>query len=1001
MSISDTKNAQKYASIAETAAAQAKIYADKLEDAPDYAAQAEAAASQASDSAQSALTAQNGANAAAGQASDSANEAVQAAADAEGAAEAVFGSSLHAPTGEVLSTLPSAAGRVNTVPVFDGSGDATVKAIADFAILDSNGKIPVSMIPAVALSEVFVVNSQAAMLALDAQEGDVAKRTDLGYSFILASEPASTLSNWVQVSDDVLAQLGLSTGATEVGAVDDDNNSTTVQGALALKASKAYLSANTGATRVNTSSGVTVQQALDDINNTIPQLPYDYYIGSFFASNTDDRLSLFSSHDGKTFTKINANGLTPINTSVVGNRDPSIIFYKGKWYVSCTTGGTGNVGSTDADFLIYRSDDLISWQLVKCLAGPTKLKGQPGSVIGGTIATIAPIWAPSLLEKDGELWVQLSIGYKPQAADIDGKMVNWCAPFACRCNNIDNLTFDFPQLMMTDTSVQRIDVEVTKIPTGYAIAIKNEYNKHIEIWKSATYIGGYTKVADLNFGGVYVEGPSLVWINTLQKWRLYADAFQQFGTTYYVESADLATWTAPAVVQSPWPLRHGTILNLANCSEPRKAIDSFTIASNLMSSDEIPPCWAEGGTLVAGTNTIVPKCNYVYRVGGSTQATVTINEAGGDWFYLLVASGTEAAGITVNGTKVDGSFSVGFGQSNLRLFKLRLNKVSGLYQLDGMPNVNGDSASLQVANGWPTVNSGWKPKHGRIYTTSGSMGTTTIASLPTDLPDGTTFYLWIGSGNSGGSVVFKAGGAGIGVYGRDLILSGAMGHGDALHRVTKLGGYWRVTVSGPTDFEYSPLINRKAYFVGDSITAGTAGQTYATYLCESLSMTLAQNAAVGGSKMADIASQVSTLPAIGDDGVLFIATGTNDFSGLTPIGVPADATNTTKESFYRHCLLAAEAIKAKIGTATRVYFISPIARGTNSGSNGGLTIKDYADVIEWVCQAYGYGFINGSYVAQLNQKNMATLTSDNLHPNAAGAEYIGRNYARFLRNSGM
>lgn len=254
MSFSETQNAKKYASIAEVAAAQAKIYADKLEDAPDYAAQAEAAAAQASTSAQSALNAQNGANAAASQASESANEAVLAAESAEGAAEAVFGSSLHAPTGEVLSTLPSAAGRVNTVPVFDGSGDAAVKDIADFAILDSNGKIPVSMIPAVALSEVFVVNSQAAMLALTAQEGDVAKRTDLGYSFILASEPASTLSNWVQVSDDVLAQLGLSTGATEVGAVDDDNNSTTVQGALGLKASKAYLSASAGATRIGVGS---------------------------------------------------------------------------------------------------------------------------------------------------------------------------------------------------------------------------------------------------------------------------------------------------------------------------------------------------------------------------------------------------------------------------------------------------------------------------------------------------------------------------------------------------------------------------------------------------------------------------------------------------------------------------------------------------------------------------------------------------------------------------
>ena len=289
MSISDITKAQKYASIAEVAAAQAKIYAEKLENAPDYAAQAEAAAEQASDSAQSALAAQNGANSSAGQASASANQAVQAAADAEGAAEAVFGSSLHAPTGEVLSTLPAAAGRVNTVPVFDGDGDATVKDIADFAILDSNGKIPVSMIPAVALSEVFVVNSQAAMLALDAQEGDVAKRTDLGYSFILASEPASTLSNWVQVSDDVLAQLGLSTGATEVGAVDDDNNSTTVQGALALKASKAYLSATTGATRVNTSGGATVQALFDQISGGTFSLGYR---SSTIKDRLDEELSV-------------------------------------------------------------------------------------------------------------------------------------------------------------------------------------------------------------------------------------------------------------------------------------------------------------------------------------------------------------------------------------------------------------------------------------------------------------------------------------------------------------------------------------------------------------------------------------------------------------------------------------------------------------------------------------------------------------------------------------
>lgn len=65
--------------------------------------------------------------------------------------------------------------------------------------LDAGGKLPTSTIPSLALVETFVVNSQAAMLALSAQMGDVAVRTDNNRSYILQSEPASTLSNWVQL----------------------------------------------------------------------------------------------------------------------------------------------------------------------------------------------------------------------------------------------------------------------------------------------------------------------------------------------------------------------------------------------------------------------------------------------------------------------------------------------------------------------------------------------------------------------------------------------------------------------------------------------------------------------------------------------------------------------------------------------------------------------------------------------------------------------------------
>jgi hypothetical protein len=68
------------------------------------------------------------------------------------------------------------------------------------ATLDpTTGKIPAGQIPAIAINDTFAVNSQAEMLALTAEVGDVAIRADISKSFILASAPATTLSNWVEL----------------------------------------------------------------------------------------------------------------------------------------------------------------------------------------------------------------------------------------------------------------------------------------------------------------------------------------------------------------------------------------------------------------------------------------------------------------------------------------------------------------------------------------------------------------------------------------------------------------------------------------------------------------------------------------------------------------------------------------------------------------------------------------------------------------------------------
>lgn len=61
--------------------------------------------------------------------------------------------------------------------------------------LDGSTKINPIYLPAIAITDRFVVNSQAAMLALTAETGDIAIRTDILETFILSGDPA-VLANW-------------------------------------------------------------------------------------------------------------------------------------------------------------------------------------------------------------------------------------------------------------------------------------------------------------------------------------------------------------------------------------------------------------------------------------------------------------------------------------------------------------------------------------------------------------------------------------------------------------------------------------------------------------------------------------------------------------------------------------------------------------------------------------------------------------------------------------
>lgn len=68
-----------------------------------------------------------------------------------------------------------------------------------YAGLDSSGKINSSQLPSIAITDTFVVGSQAAMLALTAEVGDIAIRTDTSFTYILQTAGASVLANWKQI----------------------------------------------------------------------------------------------------------------------------------------------------------------------------------------------------------------------------------------------------------------------------------------------------------------------------------------------------------------------------------------------------------------------------------------------------------------------------------------------------------------------------------------------------------------------------------------------------------------------------------------------------------------------------------------------------------------------------------------------------------------------------------------------------------------------------------
>ena len=72
-------------------------------------------------------------------------------------------------------------------------------AEGNLVAVGADGKISETLLPKIAITDTHVVADEAEMLALTAEKGDVAIRSDLNRSFILKQAPADNLANWLEL----------------------------------------------------------------------------------------------------------------------------------------------------------------------------------------------------------------------------------------------------------------------------------------------------------------------------------------------------------------------------------------------------------------------------------------------------------------------------------------------------------------------------------------------------------------------------------------------------------------------------------------------------------------------------------------------------------------------------------------------------------------------------------------------------------------------------------
>lgn len=270
-------------------------------------------------------------------------------------------------------------------------------------------------------------------------------------------------------------------------------------------------------------------------------------------NNSEQKLRVLDSTNAASFEGY-GNGIN--YTPPAGNalRDPSLVFYRGRYLLCHTAGNFGGVNY----FSVLTSPDAKTW---------THLVDVSMASIGNVRWTWAPEW---FLDDNGSLHVLVSASTTEQITikhtiyelhPLDPNDLRYWSTPAPITGPVA-----FPPWTESDTWVGTYDPYVVKRGNAYWLFFFNVRSSTIELARSTDALTGpYEPQRTNNWQGIgtYKEGPSVLYLGG-GRWRMiYADAINSF-LSYTDSTNNWHSWSSPQPVSLPgaptnFTVNHGTL----------------------------------------------------------------------------------------------------------------------------------------------------------------------------------------------------------------------------------------------------------------------------------------------------------------------------------------------------------------------------------------------------------------------------------------------------------